>query len=86
MTEIRIEDLRREHLKDFWFIEAIAGFGDGATRVRVWESNRLLPFVDQNHAGTEVRTLFVRVASLDEADLQPLNAKIEQLREGTEVH
>ena len=77
MTEIRIEDLSREHLKEFSFIEAIVGFGDDATRERVWESKRLPPFVDALVGGAEVKTLYVPVA--DETDLQSLKTKIEQL-------
>ena len=77
MTEIRMEDLSREHLKEFSFIEAIVGFGDDATRERVWDSNRLPPFLGALVGGAEVKTLYVRVA--DEAGLQSLKAKIEQL-------
>jgi hypothetical protein len=79
--------LSREHLNDFWFIEAVAGFGDDATRELVWDSKRLLPFVGPNDAGTELKTLFVRVESLDKVSLQSIKAKIEQLRrESTEAH
>jgi hypothetical protein len=79
MTEIRREDLRREHLREFWSIHAIAGYGEEATRERVWTSKRLVPFVGSNHPGTELTALDVRVPSLDEAGLRSLTAKIEHL-------
>jgi hypothetical protein len=76
---VRTEDLTREHLREFWFIEAVTGDGDDAERMRVWESSRLLPFVGPEVKGTELKTLYVWVPSLEEADLQPLRDKIAAL-------
>jgi hypothetical protein len=75
MAEIGIEELNRDHLSEFWFIEAV----DETTRVRVQDSKRLLPFVGPNHPGTQVKTLYVRVPLFDEAALELVTAKVERL-------
>ncbi len=81
MYVVRTEDLTREHLRDFWFIDAIT---DGE-RMRVWESGRLVPFVGPEAKGTELRTLSALVPSLEEADLQPLMDKIAALSDSANL-
>jgi hypothetical protein len=80
MTEIRVDELTPQDLRDFYFIEAVPE--DRASRIRVWDSRRMLSFVSASHPGTEVKTLLVGVASADECGLEPLMAKIEQLGGG----
>ncbi len=74
--EIRTEDLTEQHLREFDFVEA---FNDRA-RVRVWESKRLPRFVAPDRPVKETKTLYVRLASLEDVDLQPLTTKIAALR------
>jgi len=75
MNETQIDELTPQLLRQAWFIDAVTGH----EAARVWDSKRLLPFVAPTHPGTQVKTLSVRVASLDEVGLRPLLAKIEQL-------
>jgi len=51
MHMIGIEDLKREHLRDFWSIEAATS--DGAEGMRVGTSSRLPPITRPEVKGTE---------------------------------
>lgn len=80
--EIRAENLTEQDLREFDFIEAF----DEDARIRVWDSKRLPRFVAPDHPVKETKTLYVRLASLEEADLQPLMTKIAALRRARAAH
>jgi hypothetical protein len=80
MTQIRWEDLTREHLDRYSRIEAVAGFDDETFREVVWERPRLSSDHKDN-PGTEMRALFVRVPSLSSTWIERIRNTVAALAE-----
>jgi hypothetical protein len=81
--EIYAEQLTPEHLLEYWEIEAVGGLADEPVRETVWRSKRLLPFQSANSAGTLLKTLRIRLPSLDQGAVEDLRDKIKRLEAGT---
>jgi hypothetical protein len=82
--KLEFEDLQLEHLRERWYMEAIARVGNEEEVRRVWTRRRLPPFSGQNHPGTLITGLRVRVPSLDERGIRPLEEKIESFQDAIE--
>jgi hypothetical protein len=76
MTQIRWEDLTREHLDRYSRIEAVAGFDDETFREVIWERIPHLSLVHEDPPGTEMRALFVRVPSLSVAWIERIRSTV----------
>lgn len=75
-VEIEVQDLSGEHLANYQALYAV----DPEQRiVPLWDSKRLPPFVAADHPGTLMESLYVRVPSLSEEDLDVVRDRIGEL-------
>jgi hypothetical protein len=81
MTQIRWEDLTREHLDRYSRIEAVAGFDDETFREVVWEKTWLSSLTAGDNVSQKARTLFVRVPSVSDAWVHRIRNTIKTLSE-----
>ena len=72
MPTIMLDDITAEALQVYQVIFAEAPDG----RMKIWDSRRLLPFVERSQKGTRIEIADVLVASLHDADLASLREKI----------
>lgn len=77
MEFIELKEITKEHLKDYWQIFAVDGSSEFARKV--WDSQRILPFVGRDDPGTLVKVLYVQVADLKDSSVQPLLDKLSAL-------
>jgi hypothetical protein len=73
--EISVENLAVEHLHNVEYVDACAA----TDRVRVWSKNSLPAFVGKDTNVPETKTLFVRVTSTSDADMELLKTKLDRL-------
>jgi hypothetical protein len=79
MPQIGMDNLTREHLRQYWRLEAVAGFDDETQREIVWESERQPSFLKWDSAASEMKTLFIRVPAITKSILESLKSLIAEL-------
>ena len=68
-------EINAAHLDRYWSVLAVSEQEDVSREV--WNSRRLLPFLNADSPATLVEHLYVRVRSLDDSDLSPLLKALE---------
>jgi hypothetical protein len=76
-NEVAAEELTAEHLHDVEYVEACSE----TDRVRVWAKNSLPVFVKDAESPV-TNTLFVRVSSTSDADIELLKIHVRNLWDG----
>jgi hypothetical protein len=79
MPQIGMDNLTRDHLRQYWRLEAVAGFDDETQREIVWESARQPPLSKWEGAASEMKTLFIRVPAITKSILESLKRLIAEL-------
>jgi hypothetical protein len=75
---ISLDQLCAEHLRRYWSIYAVDG--QGAREVKVWDGNKLLPFMARaEEPELAIRELHILTGDFDDLHLAPLVQRIAAL-------